>query len=201
MLAFLAVWAAIATATALFMARRGHACITWAIVSAALGPLAWPLAMAAILDDEQRSVAEATDPNDVLVGVAPWIRSFEPILKALRGLSAPIAGVTLVSALDAEDAIRPAGRAAAREAEDRLIRCAKALTSSRLLVGPVAYRLVYGRAADELAQLARCGEYRAIVLGPSGSWLHHLVQGHTRSRLERLTQVPVVAAVSTEVAA
>jgi hypothetical protein len=201
MLAFLAVWAAIATATTLFMARRGHAFLTWAIVSGALGPLAWPLSMAAILDDEQRSAAEATDVNDVLVGVAPWIRSFEPILKALRRLGAPIAGVTLVSALDAEDAIRPAGRAAARDAEDRLIRCAETLTSSGLLVGPIVHRLVYGRAADELARLARCGEYRAIVLGPSGSWLHHLVQGHTRSRLERRTQVPVVVAVATEVAA
>lgn len=201
MLAFLAVWAAIATATALFMARRGHACFTWAVVSVALGPLAWPLAMAAILDDEHRSAAEATDANDVLVGVAPWIRSFEPILKALRRLGAPIAGVTLVSALDAEDAIRPAGRAAARDAEDRLIRCAEALISSGLFVGPVVNRLVYGRAADALAQLARCGRYRAIVLGPSGSWLHHLVRGHTRSRLERHTQVPVFAAVPTDVAA
>jgi nucleotide-binding universal stress UspA family protein len=191
MLAFLAVWLTIAVITAVVMTRRGHSWFTWAVIGGVLGPLAWPLAVRA----DMATRAAPLDPpvsGDVLIGLAPWTGSPEPIVEALRRLDPAPRSVTVVSVLDAEDATTHAGHDGAREAGALLDRCCRAIRSANVVDGRVECRVVYGRPADELARLARSGAYRRIVLGPSGSTMHHVLHGHTGTRLEHLTSVPLL---------
>lgn len=199
MLPYLVAWAAIIALTVLLMARRGHAWYFWFILSAALGPLAWPLALRALIGRDH----SPNEPpvGDVLIAFPPWLRSPEPMVKAIKRAELAPRMATLVSVLDSEDADTPAGRAAAREIEALLERCERALVSAGLVRSPVEHRLLYGRAADEIARLAGSGDYRAIVLGPSGSGLRHLLRGHTRARLERLGSIPIVPPDSQRTAA
>jgi Na+-translocating ferredoxin:NAD+ oxidoreductase RnfD subunit len=171
MLAFLGLWLAIVVITAVVMAHRGHSWFSWAVVAAAFGPLAWPLAVRELLAD-RRSVAETPVEGDVLVAVAAWADSTAPILEALRELDPPPRAVTLATVLDAEDERTIAGRAAADEREEFLRRCASEVEASGAVGGPVRWELRYGRVPDELAELARAGAHRCIVLGPSGSAVH-----------------------------
>jgi hypothetical protein len=188
--AFLVLWLAVAVATTVVMARRGHSWFSWAVVATAFGPLAWPLAVRELLTD-RTTVAEPPVEGDVLVAVPPWVRSPRPILAAISAVDPPPREVTLATILDAEDATTVAGRTARTEREAILRRCAGEVGASGLVNGPVRWQLRYGRPADELAELARAGGYREVVLGPSGSAIHHLLHGHTRSRLAHLTSIRV----------
>ena len=198
MLAFIAIWSFIVAATTLVMARLGHSWFTWAVLSAGLGPLSWPLAADAVLADRRRRPEAHPHPGDVLVGVAPWAHSAQPILRALAELGDGVRGVTLVRVLDAEDAATPAGRTVAREAEAELLSLARDVEASGLVEGPVDRQLAFGRPADELGRLARAGGYGTILLGPSGPRSHHVVHGHTGSRLRRRASIPVLKGTSTE---
>jgi hypothetical protein len=190
-LAFLALWLAVIVVTAVVMAHRGHSWFYWAVVTTAFGPLAWPLAVRELLAD-RTAVTESPPEGDVLVAVAPWTGSAEPIVDALLGMAPPPRAVTLVTVLDAEDEATIAGRAAADEHEASLRRLAGEIEATGVARGPVRWGLRYGRAADVLAELARGGGHREIVLGPSGSAIHHLLQGHTRPRLAHLTPTRVL---------
>ena len=120
-----------------------------------------------------------------------WITSVEPIVEAVRRLEPLAQTATLASVLDAEDANTKAGRAAALDLEGLLVRCGEALVAKGLVEPPVEHQILYGRPADELARFADAGGFRAIVFGPDAPWTRHLVQGHIRARLQRLTEVPV----------
>lgn len=193
MRAYLVVWVLIAVATTLFMAHRGHSWFPWAVISGALGPISWPLAAYTVLSEEPSDV-ELPVEVDVLVAVPPWLHSPEPIVEAVRRLEPLSRTATLASVLDAEDARTRGGRAAAEELDALLVRCGEALVAEGLVEPPVERRILYGRPADELARFAAAGGFRAIVFGPDASRAHHLLQGHTRARLERLTAVPVYSA-------
>jgi nucleotide-binding universal stress UspA family protein len=189
-LTFLALWVGVVALTVVIMARRGHSWFSWAVLGGALGPLAWPLALRELAADRRADEPDAD--GDVLIAVAPWERSPEPILGSLGRVRPPARTATLVTVLDAEDATTPAGRAIVEAAEARLRSFAVAVSSSGLVAGPVEHRVRYGRAADELARLARAGGFEWIVLGSGGSRTQHLLHGRTRTRLERLIPVPVV---------
>jgi universal stress protein family protein len=190
MLALIGAWTAVVVVTALVMARHGHAWFTWAVLATALGPLSWPLAYHAVT---RRTPLDTPPADQLLIAVAPWVASPEPILTTLRTIE-PHGRATIATVLEAEAAATAGGRAEVRGTEAELQRFADELVSSGLVQGPVTCRVLFGRAADELARLAQVGGYRAIVVGPSGSWMHHLLQGHTRARLERHTSVPVIFA-------
>lgn len=192
MLVYVAVWAAIAVLTTLFMAHRGHSWFPWAIISGALGPIAVPLAAYTVMSEEPGDVEPPVEV-DVLVAVPPWLRSPEPIVEAVRRLEPLSRTATLASVLDAEDARTRAGKTAAEELDALLARCGEALVAEGLVEAPVERRILYGRPADELARFAAAGGFRAIVFGPDASRAHHLLQGHTRARLQRRTAVPVFA--------
>lgn len=194
----LIVWFSIAVLTTLFMAHRGHAWFPWAFISGALGPLSLPLAAYTVWSEQPRDV-EVPVETDVLVAFPPWLRSPEPIVEAVRGLEPLSRTATLASVLDAEDATTPAGREKAEELDALLARCAEALVAEGLVEPPVERRILYGRPADELGRFAAAGGFRAIVFGPDASRGHHLLQGHTRARLERLAGVPVFSARRMEV--
>lgn len=200
MRAAVVVWVLIAILTTLLMAHRGHSWFQWAVVSAALGPLSWPLVAYTLFTEDRTHVAPPVDA-DVLVAVPPWITSVEPIVDAVRWLEPLAQTATLASVLDAEDANTDAGRAAELELEALLVRCGVALVAEGLVEPPVAHRILYGRPADELARFAAAGGFRAIVFGPDAPWARHLVQGHTRARLQRLTGVPVFPVRRSEVTA
>jgi hypothetical protein len=190
MWAYIVVWGLIAVATTLFMAHRGHSWFQWAIISGALGPISWPLVAYTVLSEEPSEV-ELPVEVDVLVAVPPWLRSPEPIVEAVRHLEPLSRTATLASVLDAEDASTPGGRAASEELDALLARCGDALVAEGLVEPPVERRILYGRPADELARFAAAGGFRAIVFGPDASRAHHLLQGHTRARLQRRTTIPV----------
>lgn len=184
------VWVLIAVLTTLLMAHRGHSWFQWAVISAALGPFSWPLVAYTLLTEDRPKVAPLVDA-DVMVAVPPWITSVEPIVEAVRRLEPLAQTATLASVLDAEDANTKAGRAAALDLEALLVRCGEALVAKGLVEPPVEHQILYGRPADELARFADAGGFRAIVFGPDAPWTRHLVQGHIRARLQRLTEVPV----------
>jgi hypothetical protein len=188
--AALAVWVLIAVLTTLLMAHRGHSWFQWAVISGVLGPISWPLVAYVLLTEERPAVAPPMDV-DVLVAVPPWITSIEPMLEAVRELEPLARKATLVSVLDAEDATTATGRAAAEGVAVLMERCAQALVTEGLVDPPVEHRILYGRPADELARFA-AGRFRAIVLGPDAPRSHHLLQGHTRARLQRLSGLPVL---------
>jgi hypothetical protein len=190
MFAYVAVWVAIAVVTTLFMAHLGHSWFPWAIISGALGPFSWPLAAYTLYTDEPTEVEPPVDV-EVLVAVPPWIRSPEPMVEAVRRLKPLAQTAVIASVLDAEDRTSPAGRVAAEELEALLARIGEALVAEGLVEPPVERRILYGRPADELARFAEAGRFRAIVFGPDGSRAHHLLQGHIRRRLLRMTAVPV----------
>jgi hypothetical protein len=190
-LVFLALWLAVVVVTAVVMAHGGHGWFSWAVVAAAFGPLAWPLAIRELLAD-RTTVAEPAMEGDVLVAVAPWTCSAEEVLEALALLDPPPRAVTLATVLDAEDASTVSGRVAGSERRAFLRRCASEIEASGVVDGPVRWQLRYGRVADQLAELARAGGYRSIVLGSSGSVVHHLLHGHTRSRLAYATSTRIL---------
>ena len=144
---------------------------------------------------EARTPIDAPAADQLLIAVAPWVPSPEPIITTLRAIEPRVGRATIATVLETEAAATASGQAVIRVTEDELQRLADELVSSGLVQGPVTCRVLFGRPADELARLAQLGGYRAIVVGPSGSWMHHLLQGHTRSRLERRTSVPVILAV------
>ena len=191
--AYVVVWVLIAVLTTLFMAHRGHSWFPWAVISGALGPVSWPLAAYTVLSEESRDFEPPVEV-DVLVAVPPWLRSPEPIVEAVRHLEPLSRTATLASVLDAEDASTRAGRVAAEELDALLARCGDALVAEGLVEAPVERRILYGRPADELARFAAAGGFRAIVFGPDASRAHHLLQGRTRARLQRLTAIPVYSA-------
>jgi hypothetical protein len=191
MLALIGAWAAIVVVTVLIMARKGHCWFTWAVLATALGPLSWPLAFQAV---KQRTPVDTPPDDQLLIAVAPWVPSPEPILTTLRTIEPRVDRATVVTVLEAEAAATAGGQAVVERTELELETFADELVSSGLVQGPVTCRVLYGRAADELARVAQLGAYRAIVVGPSGSWMHHLLQGHTRARLEHRTSVPVIVA-------
>jgi hypothetical protein len=190
--AAVAVWVLIAALTTLLMAHRGHSWFQWAVISGALGPFSWPLVAYILLTEDRPAVAPPVEA-DVLVAIPPWIKSIEPMLDAVRRLEPLARTATLASVLDAEDATTEAGRAAAEELEALMDSCGGALVAEGLVEPPVERRILYGRPADELARFAAVGGFRAIVLGPNAPRAHHLLQGHTRARLQRLTQLPVLS--------
>jgi nucleotide-binding universal stress UspA family protein len=192
MLAFIVVWLAIVVGTTFVMARLGHSWFTWAVLSMALGPLSWPLAIGAERAQRQLTPSVSPHPGDALVGVAPWARSPDAIRDCLVAAADRAHGATLVCVVDAEDATTPAGEAAWREAELDLLRCAEALEASGVVRGHVDCHLAFGRAADELARLAESGGYGVIVLGSCGSRAHHVLHGHVASQIRRRTSIPVV---------
>jgi hypothetical protein len=186
------VWVLIAALTTLLMAHRGHSWFQWAVISGTLGPLSWPLVARELLTEERPAVAPPVEV-DVLVAVPPWITSIEPMLDAVRRLEPLARTATLASVLDAEDATTVAGRAVAEELEALMVRCGRALVAEGLVEPPVECRILYGRPADELARFAAAGGFRAIVLGPDAPRSHHLLKGHSRARLQRLTRLPVMS--------
>jgi hypothetical protein len=191
MLALIGAWTTVVVVTALFMSRQGHSWFTWGILTTALGPLAWPLAYRAM---KARTPIDAPPTGQLLIAVAPWVPSPEPILKALATIEPRAERATITTVLEAEAAATASGKEVVRGTEVELQRLADELVSSGLDQGPVTCRVLFGSAADELARLAQLGGYRAIVVGPSGSWMHHLLQGHTRARLERHTLIPIIVA-------
>ena len=193
MLAFLVLWLAVVVVTTVVMAHHGHGWFSWAVVATAFGPLAWPLAIRELLA-ERTTVARPATEGDVLVAVAPWTRSTEQILEALAEVDPSPRAVTLATVLDTEDASTVSGRAASGDREAFLRRSASEIETSGVVECPVRWQIRYGRAADELAEVARAGGYRSIVLGSSGSVLHHLFHGHTRPRLAHLTSTRIVEA-------
>jgi hypothetical protein len=189
MLALLVLWAIVVALTVFVMARRGHSWFYWTILTGVLGPLAWPIAVRAVL--AERDDTADLPRGDVRITGPPWTRAPEDVLEAVRR-AAPIDGsATLVRVLDAEEADTPAGRADAEASTAFLDRCCTALRASGLVAGPVECRLLYGRAPDELARIVRVGGYRRIVLGESGPAWHHVLHGHTRARLGRLVPTAV----------
>lgn len=200
MLAFLALWSAVIVVTSVVMAHRGHSWFSWAVLATAFGPLAWPLAIRELLAD-RTAVAEPAVEGDVLVAIAPWTRSPEQILEAVADIDPPPRAVTLATVLDAEDAITLSGRAACGEHEVFLRRCADEIDRSGVVGEPVRWELRYGRVPDVLAELARSGAYRSILLGSRGSAIHHLLHGHTRIRLGQLTSTRMLEPVRPEVVA
>lgn len=201
MLAYLVVWVAIVVLTVVLMAHRGHSWFSWAILTGALGPLAWPLALREVVADRRTTRQPPSTVGDVLIALVPRAGSADPILGAVRQVDPPVRSATLVAVLDAEDAATPAGRAAAADAEALLARSCRMLKSAGLVSGQVEHRVLYGRPADEIARLAASGSFRAIVLGPCGPRRHHLLHGCTRARLERRTSVPLKPTREAEVSA
>jgi len=193
MLTLIGAWATVVVVTVLFMAHKGHSWFTWAVLSTTLGPLSWPLAVHAM---KERTPVDAPPDDQLLIAVAPWVPSPEPILSTLRTIEPRVARATVVTVLEAEASATAGGQAVVEGTQFELERFAGELVSSGLVQGPVTCKVLFGRAADELARLAQLGAYRAIVVGPSGSRMHHVLQGHTRARLERQTSVPVIVASS-----
>jgi hypothetical protein len=188
--AILAAWVANAALTTLLMAHRGHSWFQWAIISGALGPFSWPLAAFTLWFEESPDI-EPPSEVDVLVTIPPWLRSPEPIVDVVRAFEPLARTATLASVLEVEDATTVAGREKVEELDALLVRCGEALMAEGLVEPPVERRILYGRPADELARFAAAGGFRAIISGPDAPRGHHLLHGHTRTRLQRLAGVPV----------
>lgn len=190
----LGIWLAIVVVTVGVMAHRGHSWFTWLWLSAALGPLCWPVAASTLVRDRREVVQNVPRHGGFLIAVAPWVRSLEPLRRVLATVAIRDAGATLVSVLDAEDATTVSGKEATREAEGRLAELTETVESWGFVEGRVDYRVAYGRPADVLSEIASRGGYGAIVLGPTGTLAHRLLHGNTRTRLRRRTSVPIITA-------
>jgi nucleotide-binding universal stress UspA family protein len=196
----LVIWGAIVVVTVVVMARRGHSWFTWFWLSAVLGPLCWPLAADTLVRDRRGGVKDVPRHGGLLIAVAPWVRSLEPLRGVMSNLTIRDAGATLVCVLDAEDATTVSGKETTRETERRLAAFAKTVKSWGFIEGPVDYRVEYGRPADVLSEIASKGGYAAIVLGPTGTLRHRVLHGSIPSRLRRRTSVPMISAPESEIA-
>lgn len=190
----LGIWLVIVVVTVGVMAHRGHSWFAWFWLSATLGPLCWPLAASTLVRDRREVVQNVSRHGGLLVAVAPWVRSLEPLRPVLATVTVRDAGATLVSVLDAEDATTVSGKEETRETERRLAELAETIESWGFVEGRVDYRVAFGRPADVLSEIASRGGYGAIVLGPTGTLAHRLLHGNTRARLRRLATVPIITA-------
>ncbi len=196
-LTVVAVWAIVASALALIMARRGHDPFVWWLLGAVLGPLAVPLAIAHRSRSASQPIADRDDSGKVLVALRPGADASDvaaPLL-ALTAVSGPLS-VTLATVLDADAPDALGGRERIDAAKQRLAEVADALAAQGLAHPPVPTCVLFGDPAVVLAEYAiDCG-FSLVVLGTASPRSRRLVHGSTRDRLARRGPVPVLLAAT-----
>jgi len=179
-------WLALGTATAVVMARRGHAVPTWAVIGLVCGPAAPLLAVTAI-DAERAAVPRVVERGRaapggvaVLVGVDGSAECLAA-LEAAVGLHHPNLGrlvLAVVVPYDDDDAASPSG----------LLRTATAA------VAPLepATVVLTGEPADALVRYVVDEGFDLLVVGARGRGRSSSPLGSVATRLAAGAPVPVL---------
>lgn len=187
----LAVWLTVGLTLGVVMGRRGHASFQWLFVGAALGPLALPLAWAAVRDEQHRT-RELTEgvPGggtvDVLVGIDGSPESEVALRSAVQSFGTRIGRLTLARVVDFDNTSQQA-----REDAERAIRSLEASVASTDAHEPGTI-LLSGQPAEALTKHASEEGYELLVIGRRGRGASNTFLGSTASRVANGSDVPVL---------
>jgi nucleotide-binding universal stress UspA family protein len=191
LIAALLVWLAIGLTASVMMGRRGHDAFGWLVIGTVLGPLAIPIAVRTIREEqptrrrEIRAGSPGTGSIDLLVGLDGSEASERALRRSLELLGDRVGRLTLATVLGHEG---PAtGWSDEADAVSALERIAAALPGHE--PGAVVLR---GRPADALVRHADEHGAELLVVGRRGHGATKALLGSTAHRLAQREGVPVL---------
>jgi nucleotide-binding universal stress UspA family protein len=191
LIAALLVWLAIGLTASVMMGRRGHDAFGWLVIGTVLGPLAIPIAVRTIREEqptrgrEIRAGSRGTGSIDLLVGLDGSEASERALRRSLELLGDRVGRLTLATVLGHEG---PAtGWSDEADAVSALERIAAALPGHE--PGAVVLR---GRPADALVSHADEHGAELLVVGRRGHGATKALLGSTAHRLAQREGVPVL---------
>jgi nucleotide-binding universal stress UspA family protein len=191
LIAALLVWLAIGLTASVMMGRRGHDAFGWLVIGTVLGPLAIPIAVRTIREEqptrrrEIRAGSPGTGSIDLLVGLDGSEASERALRRSLELLGDRVGRLTLATVLGHEG---PAtGWSDEADAVSALERIAAALPGHE--PGAVVLR---GRPADALVSHADEHGAELLVVGRRGHGATKALLGSTAHRLAQREGVPVL---------
>ena len=191
LIAALLVWLAIGLTASVMMGRRGHDAFGWLVIGTVLGPVAIPIAVRTIREEqptrrrEIRAGSPGTGSIDLLVGLDGSEASERALRRSLELLGDRVGRLTLATVLGHEG---PAtGWSDEADAVSALERIAAALPGHE--PGAVVLR---GRPADALVSHADEHGAELLVVGRRGHGATKALLGSTAHRLAQREGVPVL---------
>jgi nucleotide-binding universal stress UspA family protein len=195
------VWLAIGVMTAVIMGRRGHDPFAWLLLGIMLGPLALPLAAAALrhpgLLRPRRLLAGAAGHGrvDVLVGIDGSPQAAAALDAALDLLGPRLGRLTLAAVTDLESTV-------AHDQEEQRLRqqLQRQADRARARLGGAGMGvsaelvLLRGAPAQALLEHAVAGGYELLAVGTRGAGLSRRLLGSVAESLAAGTSVPVLLA-------
>jgi nucleotide-binding universal stress UspA family protein len=206
--ALAATWVGVGLLLALVMGRYGHDPYAWWLLGTFLGPLAFPLAVAAERRRAERawlvrSGRPGPGPIDVLGGLDGSAEAAAGLAAVLELLGPRLGRLTLATVIDLDASVehdRAMARARAElERRGRLVQ----LRLSTHQHGPdngrrvPALALATGHPAQVLPRLAAEGGYDLLVVGSRGAGPSRVLLGGTATTLAAQAKVPVLLAGGT----
>jgi nucleotide-binding universal stress UspA family protein len=191
LIAALLVWLAIGLTASVMMGRRGHDAFGWLVIGTVLGPLAIPIAVRTIREEQStrgreiRAGSPGVGSVDLLVGLDGSEASERALRRSLELLGNRVGRLTLATVLGHEG---PAtGWFDEADAVSALERIAAALPGHE--PGAVVLR---GRPADALVRHADEHGAELLVVGRRGHGATKALLGSTAHRLAQREGVPVL---------
>ena len=185
------VWLAIGLTASVLMGRRGHNAFGWLVIGIVLGPLAIPIAVRTIREEQPTRGREirAGSPGggsvDLLVGLDGSAASERPLRRSLELLGDRVGGLTLATVLGYE------GPASGSFDEADAVAAIERIAASMAGHEPSVV-VLRGRPADALMRHADEHGVGLLVIGRRGHGATKALLGSTAHRLAQREGVPIL---------